>query len=68
MSGNISTIYRHESYPLPKGRITAILSPDGAETRLELFESGLVAVRPMRDFAQARRCAHDIARKYGGMA
>lgn len=64
MADNITQIYKEESYLLPKGRITAVLSPDGAETRLELFESGLVAVRPMRDFAQARRCAHNIAMQY----
>ena len=46
--------------------LAAILTPDGAETRLELFETGLVAARPMRDFAQALRCARDIRAKAWG--
>ena len=58
----ITRLYREETYPLPRGRIIAAMTPDGAETRLELFECGLVATRPMRDFAQAERCARDISR------
>lgn len=61
MNEHVRGIYREETYPLPRGRITAIVTPDGAATRLELFNSGLVAVRPMRDFAQATRCAKDIS-------
>ena len=61
MNEQVCGLYREITYPLPRGRITAALTPDGAETRLELFESGLVATRPMRDFAQAERCARDVA-------
>lgn len=60
MNEHVRGLYREETYPLPRGRITAVMTPDGAETRLELFETGLVASRPMRDYAQALRCARDI--------
>jgi len=62
----VSGLFREETYPLPRGRITAILTPDGAATELELFDCGLLATRPMRDFAQAQRCARDIRAKAWG--
>ncbi|SUZ31114.1 hypothetical protein ROE7235_00849 [Roseibaca ekhonensis] len=68
MEQYVRGIYREETYPLPRGRITAIVTPDGAATRLELFSNGLVATRPMRDFAQAARCAKDIAQVAWGRA
>jgi hypothetical protein len=54
-------LYREETYRLPRGRIVAFVSPDGAGTQLELFDAGLMAIRPMRNFAQAQRCAQEIA-------
>ena len=67
MNEQVRGIYREDSYLLPRGRITAILTPDGAATRLELFESGVVANRPMRDFETACRCARDIAKSAWGV-
>ena len=66
MTEHVRSLFREETFPLPRGRVAAILTPDGAETRIELFESGLVASRPMRDFAQAQRCARDIHRTAWG--
>jgi hypothetical protein len=64
---NVSGLFREETYSLPRGRITAILTPDGAATELELFDCGLRAIRPMRDFAQALRCARDVRAKAWGL-
>jgi hypothetical protein len=66
MTDETQLAYRQESYPLPRGVITAIESPDGAEARIELFDSGLIASRPMRDFDQALRCCKHVAGKAWG--
>ena len=67
MNEQVRGIYREDSYLLPRGRITAILTPDGAATRIEKFDTGAVAIRPMPTFEAASRCARDTAKSCWGV-